>query len=126
MKVVVSGCPRSFSGLVNHPKQPFGFRRCNGIKFNDDNVIKLSQRISGGSTQYFPAKPSSNKYVLSAGRNQYQWSYQDDMPPEPFVLTLVKEVVWGVKWLFSFLIEQPSQLKYLEWPSFQSTVFESG
>jgi len=28
----------------------------------------------------------------------------------------------GLKSLFAFLIEQPSQLKYIEWPSFSNTV----
>jgi len=28
----------------------------------------------------------------------------------------------GLKYLFVFLVEQPSQLKYVEWPSFSSTV----
>ncbi|TXG53566.1 hypothetical protein EZV62_018822 [Acer yangbiense] len=28
----------------------------------------------------------------------------------------------GLKFVFTFLVKQPSQLKYLEWPSFQSTL----
>ncbi|KAF2302154.1 hypothetical protein GH714_033052 [Hevea brasiliensis] len=108
--------------VIHHSKQPFGIRRCNEIKFNDDNVIKLSQRIPGGRIQYIPAKLSSNKHVLFAGRNQYQLRYEDDLPQEPIFLTLIKEVIWGTKSLFSFLVEQPSQLKYIEWPSFQSTL----
>ncbi|EEF41113.1 uncharacterized protein LOC8283653 [Ricinus communis] len=123
MKAVISGFPTSFSGLVTcHPKHLFGIQRCNGIRFKITNTIRPSQKNTGGGIQYFTAKPSSNKKVLSVGRDYYQLSYKDDSPQEPFLLSFIKEAIWAMKSLFIFLVEQPSQLKYIEWPSFHSTL----
>lgn len=63
-----------------------------------------------------------NNHVVSAARNNHALSYDDDLNPEPFWASLIKEVVWSLKSLFTFLGEQPGQLKYIEWPSFQSTL----
>lgn len=60
--------------------------------------------------------------MTSAGRNQHQLSFDDGFSEEPFLLSLIKEAIWGLKSLFVFLVEQPSQLKYIEWPGFQSTL----
>ncbi|KAF8020182.1 hypothetical protein BT93_G0777 [Corymbia citriodora subsp. variegata] len=65
---------------------------------------------------------SRNNHVVSAARNNHALSYDDDLNPEPFWSSLIKEVVWSLKSLFTFLRDQPSQLKYIEWPSFQSTL----
>ncbi|RDX67317.1 hypothetical protein CR513_53821 [Mucuna pruriens] len=62
------------------------------------------------------------KFATSAARNDHHLSYDDDSPQEPFLLTLIKDALWGLKSLFVFLVEQPSQLKYIEWPSFSSTL----
>ncbi|KAK4410899.1 hypothetical protein Sango_0162900 [Sesamum angolense] len=55
------------------------------------------------------------------GRN-YQLNYNDDSHTEPFWLNLIREAIWTTRSLLLFLVEQPSQLKYIEWPSFQSTL----
>ncbi|XAR59861.1 hypothetical protein NMG60_11015853 [Bertholletia excelsa] len=62
------------------------------------------------------------KYAASAGRSHHELSFSDNSLEEPFWLTLIKEAYWALKSLFIFLLEQPSQLKYIEWPSFQSTL----
>ncbi|KAK4804863.1 hypothetical protein SAY86_004680 [Trapa natans] len=61
--------------------------------------------------------------VLAAGSSSYGSSSESDLSPEePFWLALVKELIWSLKSLLSFLREQPNQLKYIEWPGFQSTL----
>lgn len=99
--------------------------------------------------QKFPNHVST-KFVTSASRNDHHLSY-DDLQEEPFLLTFIKDTLWyflnfnlsskltcimnncsydydylfffrDLKSLFVFLIEQPSQLKYIEWPSFSNTV----
>ncbi|KAK4752063.1 hypothetical protein SAY87_020861 [Trapa incisa] len=61
--------------------------------------------------------------VLAAGSSSYGSSSKSDLSPEePFWLALVKELIWSLKSLLSFLREQPNQLKYIEWPGFQSTL----
>lgn len=59
---------------------------------------------------------------MSVGSNRHQLSFDDELPEEPFWLSLVRETIWGLRSLFVFLVEQPSQLKYIEWPSFVSTL----
>ncbi|XP_057966409.1 uncharacterized protein LOC131156613 [Malania oleifera] len=61
-------------------------------------------------------------YAAFAGRNHDELSYGDEFRDEPFWLSLIKEAIWGLKSLLVFLVEQPSQLKYIEWPSFKSTL----
>ncbi|KAG2383738.1 uncharacterized protein HKW66_Vig0255810 [Vigna angularis] len=68
------------------------------------------------------ANHSCNKFFIHAARNDHHISYDDGLPEEPFLLSLIKDVIWGLKYLFVFLAEQPSQLKYVEWPSFSSTL----
>ncbi|KAF7833281.1 Subtilisin-like protease SBT5.3 [Senna tora] len=60
--------------------------------------------------------------VVSAARNDHRLSFDDELAQEPFWLSIIKETIWGVRSLFEFLVEQPSQLKYIEWPSFSNTL----
>ncbi|CAI9112484.1 OLC1v1012941C1 [Oldenlandia corymbosa var. corymbosa] len=63
------------------------------------------------------------KYSLPVGRNYHlQTSDDADADQEPFWSFLLKKSFRLLKSLIVFLIEQPSQLKYIEWPSFQSTL----
>lgn len=63
------------------------------------------------------------KYALSVvGRNHQLASTDDDFDHESFWLNLLKKSFWALKSLVIFLVQQPSQLKYIEWPSFQSTL----
>ncbi|XP_042376464.1 uncharacterized protein LOC121970089 isoform X11 [Zingiber officinale] len=50
-------------------------------------------------------------------------SYGGDFDNEPFWKTMVKDIAWSLKSVAVFLAEQPSQIKYIEWPTFQSTNF---
>ncbi|XP_056163889.1 uncharacterized protein LOC130134505 isoform X1 [Syzygium oleosum] len=78
--------------------------------------------ISRTNAGYLDTGHFRNNHVVSAARNNHALSYDDDLNPETFWSSLIKEVVWSLKSLFTFLCEQPSQLKYIEWPSFQSTL----
>ncbi|XP_019069364.1 uncharacterized protein [Solanum lycopersicum] len=49
----------------------------------------------------------------------YQSSVNDD--EDPFWINATKQSVRAAKSIMEFLVEQPSQLKYIEWPGFQST-----
>lgn len=40
------------------------------------------------------ANYSCTKFVTSAARNDHHLSYDDDLPQEPFLLTLIKDVIW--------------------------------
>ncbi|KAK7266184.1 hypothetical protein RIF29_18826 [Crotalaria pallida] len=63
------------------------------------------------------------KVLTSAARNDQYVSSGDGLPQEEsFLLTFVKDIIWGIRSLFVFLAEQPSQLKYIEWPSFGHTL----
>ncbi|XP_072981798.1 uncharacterized protein [Typha latifolia] len=58
----------------------------------------------------------------TAGKGGRQKLSVDGFEHEPFWLSMVKDVVWGLRMLAVFLAEQPSQLKYIEWPTFQTTM----
>uniref|UniRef100_M4D2N9 Uncharacterized protein n=1 Tax=Brassica campestris TaxID=3711 RepID=M4D2N9_BRACM len=45
-----------------------------------------------------------------------------DEPEPPLWLSLVRDIVGSTGSLFSFMAEQPSQLKFIEWPSFTTTL----
>ncbi|XP_058079569.1 uncharacterized protein LOC131227773 isoform X2 [Magnolia sinica] len=62
------------------------------------------------------------KCAVSGRSNRELRSEEDRLRPEPFWSTLIKEAFWGLRSLLVFLFEQPSQLRYIEWPSFQSTL----
>ncbi|KAK0582669.1 hypothetical protein LWI29_028351 [Acer saccharum] len=124
---LLANCP----GLVlfhQHRRPPFRIQICNKISsFNDgcNAVWSPCQRVvSRAGIRCFPAGQHREiKRMNSVGRDYQQLSIDDDsVHEESFWLSLVKEAIWGLKFLFTFLAEQPSQLKYLEWPSFQSTL----
>ncbi|TXG53555.1 hypothetical protein EZV62_018811 [Acer yangbiense] len=70
--------------------------------------------VSRAGVQCFPAERWEKKHVNSVGRDYRQLSFDND--------SVYEEPLWGLKFVFTFLVEQPNQLKYLEWPSFQSTL----
>ncbi|XP_008382089.1 uncharacterized protein [Malus domestica] len=116
------------SGLVHrssHAKLPFGIKQCNGAKINNCNDVLVTSRwiVRGGrGIQYLTAHRVGTICAASVGRDHRQLRIDDDSPQEPYFLSLVKEAVRGLRSLFVFLVEQPSQLKYIEWPGFRSTV----
>ncbi|KAG2706081.1 hypothetical protein I3760_05G087400 [Carya illinoinensis] len=127
MMVFVSGLQAS-SGLVHwHPKLPFKGERYDSARFNDCNAIQLPARvIHRARIQYSRPAHFGTRYAMSGGKSgeriQHQFSSGDDLSEEPFWVSLIKDAVWGLKSLLVFLAEQPSQLKYIEWPDLQSTL----
>ncbi|XP_022748501.1 uncharacterized protein LOC111298087 isoform X2 [Durio zibethinus] len=109
-------------GLV-HPscnKPSFQLLRYQRTRFNYYKPNQsVFEKISSGS---FVRKPYTSRHVMSVGSNRHQSSFDDELRGEPFLLSLIRETIWGLRSLFAFLVEQPSQLKYIEWPSFQSTL----
>ncbi|KAM1233885.1 hypothetical protein ACFX13_003616 [Malus domestica] len=116
------------SGLVHrssHAKLPFGIKQCNGAKINNCNDVLVTSRwiVRGGrGIQFLTAHRVGAICAASVGRDHRQLRIDDDSPQEPYFLSLVKEAVRGLRSLFVFLVEQPSQLKYIEWPGFRSTL----
>ncbi|XP_078180326.1 uncharacterized protein LOC144574275 isoform X2 [Carex rostrata] len=81
-------------------------------------LIKVSAPII---RQTFPL--TNLKECAATGRDGTKNVYYDDkFDPDPFWSSLIKEILWCLRDLFQFLAEQPSQLKYIEWPSFQRTL----
>lgn len=128
--VFVSGLSANCSGLVHcPPKLPFKDGRHKSPRYNDYNAFQLpSTLIHGARIQCSHPKQQhfGVRYVVSVGRrnHHHQLSFDDDdnLSEEPFWLSWIKDAFWGLKSLFVFLAEQPSQLKYIEWPGFQSTL----
>ncbi|KAF8378839.1 hypothetical protein HHK36_030188 [Tetracentron sinense] len=61
------------------------------------------------------------KCTAFSGSNRRELRLNDEFRPEPFWLSSIKEAIWALRSLFVFLVEQPGQLRFIEWPSFQST-----
>ncbi|XP_024970595.1 uncharacterized protein LOC112509725 isoform X1 [Cynara cardunculus var. scolymus] len=79
------------------------------------------EKISRTRPQYFVREGYGAKHAISVGRGNHELSFNNDVK-EPFWLAPTKGFTRGLKSLFAFLAEQPSQLKYIEWPGFQNTV----
>ncbi|XP_042431295.1 uncharacterized protein LOC122017689 [Zingiber officinale] len=66
---------------------------------------------------------SSNLICASLRSNAHpRLSYGDGFDKEPFWINVVKDTAWSLKSVAVFFAEQPSQIKYIEWPTFQSTL----
>lgn len=61
------------------------------------------------------------RFSMSRG-GSYGLKFVDENDDEPLWLHLSKETIRALKSLLAFLVQQPGQLKYIEWPSFQDTL----
>lgn len=59
---------------------------------------------------------------MSRGGSYGGLKFDDEYHEEPFWVHFFKETIRSLKSLLVFLAEQPGQLKYIEWPSFQDTL----
>lgn len=121
--VLASGLGANLIGTIclPHSKQPFHVLHYNTARFNKFNIFqRLPTSISKRNGHIYAGRMSFNHAAY--GRDNQQRSFNDEWSQEPFFLSLIKETAWGLRSLLIFLAEQPSQLKYIEWPSFQSTL----
>ncbi|KAJ3677058.1 hypothetical protein LUZ60_002782 [Juncus effusus] len=106
-------CPGSF--LLTKYQSLSSIQKFSNIRFP---YTKISAPIVQKSFRF-----SCIKTRATNGQNGVQNEYYDDESSyEPFWLSLFKDIAWSLRALFVFLAEQPSQLKYIEWPGFQSTL----
>ncbi|KAF5206746.1 transmembrane protein [Thalictrum thalictroides] len=115
----------SFAGLlqINFFKIPFQDHRLKVLRLADSNRIHFaSKNIYGNSVPYSASESAPFKCFASLGMNHREPRFNRESPLEPFWVTLTKEAISGLRSLFVFLVEQPGQLKHIEWPSFQSTL----
>ncbi|KAJ4973324.1 hypothetical protein NE237_006498 [Protea cynaroides] len=114
------------SGFVHlgSPKLPFRIQRSSAARFEGSNSIRfVSRRIWGRRNWCSIDSLTHIKCAASSGRNQQELRFsEDEYRSEPFWSSLIKEAFWALRSLLVFLFEQPGQLKYIEWPSFQSTL----
>ncbi|KAG6589021.1 hypothetical protein SDJN03_17586, partial [Cucurbita argyrosperma subsp. sororia] len=120
--VIASALGANHIGMASLPHSNRTFHvRYNTARLNKANIFQgLPTRISRRGGHLYADRMGFNH--AASGRDNQQLRFNDELPPEPFFLGIIKETVWGLRSLFIFLAEQPSQLKYIEWPSFQSTL----
>ncbi|KAK4414297.1 hypothetical protein Salat_2842700 [Sesamum alatum] len=126
---IVSGLTLNFSGIkslaigAGYPKLPFKNHNHDALTFSkfQRGTGSVLEKYPKVRIPYLHLRCPGRTHVSSAGRN-YQLSYNDDSRTEPFWLNLIRDAIWMTRSLLLFLGEQPSQLKYIEWPSFQSTL----
>eukprot|EP01018_Ginkgo_biloba_P007074 Gb_22317 [translate_table: standard] len=88
-------------------------------------ILTFATRGSIRGSSFSCSKNPSQKVnakIAATGADRTYFGVNDDLDIEPFWLWLVKELLSGLKSALLFLWEQPGQLKYIEWPSFQSTL----
>ncbi|KAH7679851.1 Protein translocase complex SecE/Sec61-gamma subunit protein [Dioscorea alata] len=98
------------------PRSCFGF-----WKFSKKRQFMLEEASEKFSGNIFPA-PKHLRYAANGGNGYRNLTTKDQFNDEPFWLSLMRDVIWSVRYLVDFLVEQPSQLKYIEWPQFQTTL----
>ncbi|GJZ62583.1 Orf y [Tanacetum coccineum] len=89
-----------------------------------EDINKLPKKppdISKTRPQFFLREGYGAKYAVSVGGRYHDLSLHNG-GNEPFWLEPAQGFIRSIKSLFAFLAEQPSQLKYIEWPDFQNTV----
>ncbi|PRQ25022.1 hypothetical protein RchiOBHm_Chr6g0278961 [Rosa chinensis] len=98
---------------------------CSGLYHLSCKCVPIHEacycRLVGQGLDVLAVRRVGTTYAASVGKDYHQLSVDDGVPQEPFLLSLFKETVWSFRSLFIFLLEQPSQLKYIEWPGFRST-----
>ncbi|KAK9070862.1 hypothetical protein SSX86_009430 [Deinandra increscens subsp. villosa] len=117
-----SGSVTSFTGInVSKPLLP-------NQKFTVNTSINYQKRplvygkIFKTKPQYFVREGYGAKYAVSVGGRNHELRLHNNDGKEPFWLAPTRGFIRGLTSVFSFLAEQPSQLKYIEWPGFQNTL----
>ncbi|KAH9304222.1 hypothetical protein KI387_008626, partial [Taxus chinensis] len=126
LSMIEFGCPRSCSGLIEKSwnKQPkFGIHIRHSKRFKAN--CQLSSECATGWHKYSYLKVQRGQETTrsrAAGADGRYFPVDDDTKLEPFLISLGKHFLRDIKWALLFLWEQPGQLRFIEWPSFQSTL----
>ncbi|CAA0808970.1 Unknown protein [Striga hermonthica] len=126
----VSGSILKFSGIKSPPndatgrtKLAFQIHNHDSCRFSKSHsrIALFSKNFTNLSNLYFHHRFPCTTHIFSSGRN-YPLDYNNNAHTEPSWLNFIGDVIRTLRSLFLFLAEQPSQLKYIEWPSFGSTL----
>ncbi|KAI3499306.1 hypothetical protein L1887_35101 [Cichorium endivia] len=111
-----------FTG-INFPKALFPIQK---LTRNTSIINRKSrpvfEKIFIRRPQYLVQESYGGKYGISVGKGNHNGINLHHDAIESFWLPPAKGFIRGIKSLFAFLAEQPSQLKYIEWPGFQNTL----
>lgn len=110
-------CPKIGGVYPRLPSHIRSYKR-SSLK-NHDCILPMSRKGPGRSISHLSFAGHAVKCASFVERN-YQSSVNDD--EDPFLINATKQAICAVKSILQFLAEQPSQLKYIEWPGFQSTL----
>jgi len=135
LSMIISGWPRSCSGFVKQSfsdKLKFGMNISHTKSLNTNLPYRLTSEVlvPPSFNLKLKCKYSSSKMQSQQGSSRIMATRADrpylsidkDIDTDPFLLWLGKELLRDSKSALLFLWEQPGQLKYIEWPSFQSTL----
>ncbi|KAL8234388.1 hypothetical protein R6Q59_020488 [Mikania micrantha] len=117
-----SGSVTTFTG-ISFPKPLLPIQKITvntSINYQKRHLVYVT--IFTRRSHHFFQEGYGAKYAISVGRRNHELSLQNNDGKEPFWLAPTKAFIRGLKFVFSFLAEQPSQLKYIEWPGFQNTL----
>ncbi|XP_055810897.1 uncharacterized protein LOC129880743 isoform X1 [Solanum dulcamara] len=109
-------CPKIGGVYPRLPSHIVSYKRST-LK-SHDCVQPVSRKVPGRSITHLSLAGRAVKCASFVERN-YQSSVNDD--EDPFWINATKQGIRAAKSILEFLVEQPSQLKYIEWPGFQST-----
>lgn len=112
-------CPRI---CTIYPKLPSHIYYQNWRRFKSHNGMQVPFRRVLGCPNPKVQHILGKKYTLPAVGNHQHLTVEDDYEQEPVWSNLTRKALRSMKSLFAFLVEQPNQLKHIEWPSFQSTL----
>lgn len=119
----ISGWPRSCSGFVQQSssdKVKVGMNYSHTKSLNTNLPYRLTSEYKYSSSK-MQSQQGSSRIMVTRADGPYL-SIDEDIDTDPFLLWLGKEFLRDFKSALLFLWEQPGQLKYIEWPSFQSTL----
>lgn len=123
LSMIISGWPRRCSGFV---QQSFGNKLKFGMNISHTKSLSTNLRYRLTSEcKYSSSKIQSQQgssRIMATRADRPYLSVDNDNDTDPFLLWLGKELLRDCKSALLFLWEQPGQLKYIEWPSFQSTL----
>ncbi|MCD7445838.1 hypothetical protein HAX54_000077 [Datura stramonium] len=110
-------CPKIGGVYPRLPSHIVSYKRST-LK-SHDSIQPVSRKVPGRRITHLSLAGHAVKCASFVERN-YQYSVNDD--EDPFLINAMKQTIRAAKLVLQFLVEQPSQLKYIEWPGFQSTL----